>query len=178
MALRKEIFEKYGFYRTDLGPGPNPDIPRVNDDTELGRRVMAAGERLRYEPLAVVYHPVLLERVNRKFFLAWFFDFGRAEARELANRPAVWGIQRNHLSILRALIELLPRGTARWLFSFNQQMRFQHKCQVWRTAGRVTETYRISVIARKGERLAGKEIEARSAAENSPNGVLPTTRLP
>src|SRR5208337_1699634 len=34
MAFRKRMFEKYGGFRTDLGPSPDPRIPRPNEDTE------------------------------------------------------------------------------------------------------------------------------------------------
>lgn len=45
-------------FRTDLGPCPEREIPCPNEDTEFGRQLMAVGERLRYEPSAVVYHRV------------------------------------------------------------------------------------------------------------------------
>ncbi len=46
MAFRRRMFEKYGLFRTDLGPSPNREIPRPNEDTEFGRRLIAAEERL------------------------------------------------------------------------------------------------------------------------------------
>ena len=156
MAFRREMFEKYGLFRVDIGPGmANPEIPRHNEDTEFGRRLIAAGERLRYEPKAVVYHPVMLERLNQTFFLAWWFDFGRATARELTNRPDVWGIQREYLRILKAMT-LLPIQSAQWIFSFNPQKRFRRKCGVWETAGRMIETYRLAVNQRRDGRAAGE----------------------
>ena len=48
MAFRKEVFEKYGGFRTDLGRSGNNLIS--NEDTEFGRRLFSAGLRLRYEP--------------------------------------------------------------------------------------------------------------------------------
>ncbi len=140
MAFRKEMFVKYGGFRTDLGPGPNPETPRPNEDTEFGRRLMAAGERLKYEPEAVVYHPVALDRLKREFFLAWWFDYGRASALEISKR-AVWGINREYVSILKHLI-LIPIASLRWISSFTPQKRFRHKCGVWRIAGRITEASR------------------------------------
>jgi glucosyl-dolichyl phosphate glucuronosyltransferase len=71
MAYRKDMFEKYAVFRTDLGPSPNREIPRPNEDTEFGRRLMAAGERLRYEPSAVVYHPAPQNRIQKSYFLTW-----------------------------------------------------------------------------------------------------------
>ena len=46
MAFHRRVFEKYGTFRTDLGPGLNGKI-RNNEDTEFGRRLLAAGERLK-----------------------------------------------------------------------------------------------------------------------------------
>ena len=66
MAYRKKMFEKYGGFRTDLGPSSDKRIPRPNEDTEFGRRLMAAGERLRYEPSALVYHPVPANRIPKR----------------------------------------------------------------------------------------------------------------
>ena len=86
MAFRKEMFEKYGGFRTDLGPSPDNLIR--SEDTEFGRRLIAAGERLRYEPSAVVYHPVPEDRITKTYLLKWWFDFGRAHAREFRIRPA------------------------------------------------------------------------------------------
>src|SRR5580692_4642153 len=63
MAFRKSVFEKFGGFRTDLGPRPGSEIR--NEDTEFGQRLLSAGERLRYEPSAVVYHSVPEERLRQ-----------------------------------------------------------------------------------------------------------------
>ena len=65
MAFRKEMFEKYGFFRTDMGARPVTESPGTNEDIEFGRRLMAAGERLRYEPSAILYHPIAEDRVQK-----------------------------------------------------------------------------------------------------------------
>ena len=46
MAFHKKLFQKYGDFRTDLGPTPGSEIR--NEDTEFGFRVLEAGVRLRY----------------------------------------------------------------------------------------------------------------------------------
>ena len=81
MAYRREVFEKYGGFRTELGPRPGSEIR--SEDTELGQRLLSARERLRYEPSAIVYHAVPPNRIQKSYFLAWWFDKGRAEIREL-----------------------------------------------------------------------------------------------
>lgn len=136
MAFRKTMFEKHGVFRTDLGPSPDPKIPRPNEDTELGRRLMAAGERLRYEPSAVVYHGVPGERLRKKYFLTWWFELGRADARESGAPSNAW-----HLGIPRTIRGLLP-VTLRWLLAVNPQRRLYCKTRIWLAAGRISESYR------------------------------------
>ena len=66
MAFRKSMFEKYGGFRPDLDRSAGSMLS--NGDTEFGRRLMIAGERLRYEPLAIVYHPILEKRDAKTVF--------------------------------------------------------------------------------------------------------------
>jgi glucosyl-dolichyl phosphate glucuronosyltransferase len=140
MAYRMEMFEKYGPFRTDLGPQPGNEIR--NEDTEFGRRLMAAGERLRYEPSAVVYHPVPRGRIRRSYFLKWMFDYGRAEIREVGRRPDVWGIQRRYWSISKIAGVVLTVRALRWMLSLDPSKRFYYKCFVWATVGQMAEIYR------------------------------------
>jgi glycosyltransferase involved in cell wall biosynthesis len=141
MAFQKKMFEKYGGFRTDLGPSPFREIPRPNEDTEFGRRLMAAGERLLYEPSAVVYHPVPLDRIQKKYFLKWWFDYGRAEIREIGRRPDVWGISRRYLSIPKMIATVLAIRTMRWALALNAQRRFFWKTKIWMTAGQILEIH-------------------------------------
>jgi GT2 family glycosyltransferase len=140
MAFRKKMFEKYGGFRTDLGPTPGSEIR--NEDTEFGRRVMEAGERLRYEPSAVVYHEVPQHRLRKEYFLRWWFDYGRAEIRVKIKRPDVWGIPRHYISISNRLLYILPRQSMRWFLASDPQERFFHKCWVFVTMGEIAEIYR------------------------------------
>jgi glycosyltransferase involved in cell wall biosynthesis len=62
------------------GHGP---VPRFGAKTQsFGRRVLNGGERLYYEPAAVVHHPVASERLTRSYFLKWWFDKGRSDTLE------------------------------------------------------------------------------------------------
>jgi glycosyltransferase involved in cell wall biosynthesis len=141
MAYRKEMFEKYGLFRTDMGPSADREIPRPNEDTEFGRRLMAAGERLRYEPKAIVYHPVPKDRVRKDYFLTWWLDYGRASIREIGRRPDIWGIQRRYWSIAKICVAVLTVRTFRWLLTPMSAKRFFHKCFVWMTLGQIREIY-------------------------------------
>jgi glucosyl-dolichyl phosphate glucuronosyltransferase len=144
MAFHRRVFEKYGCFRTDMGPSPDGKAPRPNEDTEFGRRIMTAGERLRYEPAAIVYHPVLQERLRKDYFLSWWFDYGRALTLERGTPPAILGIPRRFISIPNLVVRFLSIRTLRWLLALNPQRRFYSKCLVWYTAGEIVQICRQS----------------------------------
>jgi len=171
MAFKREMFAKYGLFRTDLGPSPNRKVPRPNEDTEFGRRLMARGERLRYEPSAIVYHPVPRERVRKDYFLTWWFDYGRALIREKGESPPVWRIPRHYFSIPKMLgVCLLPRA-AKWLSTLDPMERFAGKCWTWLMAGEIAETYWLARENRRvrnpasGEAPAGLAVKIESEVE-------------
>ena len=129
MAFRKKMFEKYGGFRTDLGPSPNREVPRMFDDTEFGSRLLAAGEKLRYEPTAVVYVAIAEDRIRKTHFLGRCFDWGRAEAR-------LFGVPRAHL--LCSLVTWVMR----WIIAVEPRKRFHRRLVVWEKLGSVVELYR------------------------------------
>lgn len=141
MAFRKDLFQKHGGFRTDLGPRPGRQIR--NEDTEFGRRLIAGGERLRYEPHAVVYHPVSEQRLRKEYILSWHFDLGRAEVREVAQRRDIWGIPRPYLTMLKAVLVTLPKRALQWFSSLNPQERFFRKARFWEIIGQIVEIYRL-----------------------------------
>lgn len=163
MAFRKSMFEKYGGFRTDLGPSPNEHTPRCDEDTEFGRRLLSAGEHIRYEPLAVVYHPVPEHRLRQGYLLSFWFDNGRAGARKNAKTLVVWGIKRDYLSILKHAILVIPGNALRWLFSFTPQRRFRYKCWIWRAAGEIAEMWSRSLGVKKSltQQIAGTDTSSR-----------------
>jgi glycosyltransferase involved in cell wall biosynthesis len=157
MAFRKQMFEKYGEFRNDLDRcGKNT---MSNGDTEFGRRLLAAGERLWYAPSAVVYHPVPEGRLRKEYFLAWWFDYGRANMREIGKRPDIWGIPRHYLSALKYGIHLIPVRTLSWAFTFNPHLRFYQKCQVWKTAGELAEIYSLRSVSKESENEVKQSIQ-------------------
>jgi glycosyltransferase involved in cell wall biosynthesis len=146
MAFRKKVFEKYGDFRTDLGPRPGNAIR--SEDTEFGRRVLNGGEKLYYEPAAVVYHPVTSERMTKSYFLRWWFDKGRADVLEFPedDSPAVAGIP-------LYLFKRIAADAFRWIVAFEPTKRFDYKRQVWGLAGEITERRRLAV-GKQGLKLA------------------------
>jgi glucosyl-dolichyl phosphate glucuronosyltransferase len=144
MAFRKIMFEKYGGFRADLGPNPSSEIR--GEDTEFGRRLIAAGERLRYEPSAVVFHPVSASKLNKPHILRWWFDNGRASAREFSIPP------------LRELFSLAA-WSLRWIMALQPQKRFYCRVAVWEKSGRLVEWSRRSRDAKGLPQLHGQRAE-------------------
>jgi glycosyltransferase involved in cell wall biosynthesis len=141
MAFRKEMFEKYGAFRTDLGRCGDSLIG--NEDTEFGRRLMTGGERLRYEPFAVVYHSVPAERLNKRYFRAWWFAFGRAQMREKGPRTRVWGIPRFCFSLPNIALRFFLPQVVRSLLARDPHERFRRQCFACCTAGNMAEIWNL-----------------------------------
>jgi len=139
MAFRKDAFTKHGGFRTDLGPHPDSQIR--SEDTEFGRRLLDAGERLWYEPSAIVFHPVAADRLRRSYFLDWWFDKGRAEIREFGVRPDV---RRTASGIPLYLIRTLIKQLVRWVVTVEPKTRFARKTAVWQKAGQIAEARRYT----------------------------------
>jgi glucosyl-dolichyl phosphate glucuronosyltransferase len=150
MAFRKEVFEACGGFRTDLGRIGKGMLS--GEDSEFGRRVIAAGRRLRYESSAVTYHPVEEFRVRRKYFLEWWFNKGRSDVREFGRQPKKSSFLGTPLRSFRGLLA----ESLRWMFVFEPSQRFICKLKVWACAGQISEHFHQSLEGenKKAERSA------------------------
>jgi glucosyl-dolichyl phosphate glucuronosyltransferase len=152
MAFRRSVFEKHGDFRTDFGPCPGTAIR--NEDTEFGRRVMAAGERLHYVPTAVVYHPVSKERLEKNYHLEWWFAKGQADVREFGVAPGSAQVAGIPVTMLRRAAFL----SLRWICAMEKSRRFALKVKVWMTAGAIKECFDVYRSgAKRGRALAPKD---------------------
>jgi glycosyltransferase involved in cell wall biosynthesis len=136
MAFQKRMFEEYDGFRTDLGP--RPGIEMRNEDTEFGGRLLAAGERLRYQPSAVVYHGVPASRLRQEYFLAWWWAKARADIRQYGcpARPRPFARR-----VPLCLVRRLARWTLCWLITTEPSRRFSHKIKVWTQLGALAESW-------------------------------------
>jgi glycosyltransferase involved in cell wall biosynthesis len=141
MAFRREMFEKYGEFRTDLGPPPSE---LRGEDTEFGYRLMAAGEHLWYEPAALAYHKIPANRIRKGYFLNWWFGFGRASVQKWGRGAAVLGIPRRYLTSVKIAGSTLMRTLPRWMLAWKPEQRFFLKALIWRKAGEIYESYRLA----------------------------------
>lgn len=137
MAFRKEVFDRLGGFRTDLGRAGTNMIS--NEDTEFGRRVIAAGMRLCYEPAALTYHPVETNRLQKEYFLTWWFNKGRSDVRELGNPNS--GVR--FVGIPLQLFLALGKATIRWAINIDPAKRFGCQIDVWNFAGQIFESYQL-----------------------------------
>ena len=148
-AFRKGIFEKYGQFRTDLGPMAGTTFR--GEDSEYCRRLISQGEKLIYVPGAVVFHPVPEERTKKRYFELWYFDYGRMLIRtSRLPEPA-----RRYFGVPRYLLRKLMTCVWLWTTGLGRRRRFYHRLQVWQTLGEMAEARNVfrqnSLPAKNGE---------------------------
>ena len=116
MAFRRDVFERHGLFRTDLGPGPGRYLP--GQDTEFGSRLLRAGARLAWVPGAIVRHRVRPDAMTQRYVTSWSLrprtdvdphGTPRRPARPRVRRARVAGHAARRY---RARVALLPRARA------------------------------------------------------------------
>jgi glucosyl-dolichyl phosphate glucuronosyltransferase len=136
MAYRRETFDKYGGFRVDLGrTGTNL---QSREETEFANRLLAKGEKLRYEPTAVVRHSVPACRMSKSYVLRWYYCNGRSEIVDLGPpTDARWKLMGVPLYLLRRL----ARWILQWMVSIGARRRFTCRRNVWHLAGTALACY-------------------------------------
>ena len=136
MAYRRETFEKYGGFRVDLGrTGTNL---QGREEVEFANRLLAKGEKLRYEPAAVVRHTVPECRMSKSYVLRWYYWSGRSEVVDLGPpTDARWKLGGVPLYLFRRL----ARWTLQWMVSIGASRRFTCQRTVWYLAGTALGCY-------------------------------------
>ncbi len=129
-AWRRAVFTRHGGYRTDLGPGG--ERTPLGEDTEFGLRVMSRGESVWYEPAALLHHPVMPERLTRRYFTTWYYQSGRVESCRVDIEPSV-----RVAGVPRYLFRELATTAVRWAISPPGPRRFFHKLRTYQTVGRI-----------------------------------------
>lgn len=140
MAFRKSMFEKYGLFRVDLGRCGESLL--MGEDIEFGARLISAGESLRYEPSAVVVHPVPKDRLNKSYFRRWWVDFGRTRIVQRRIQAPDSGALRPLLSLASLVFRGFVPRVVRWVFTVNSRRGFYNECQIWMTVGEIAQTAR------------------------------------
>ena len=152
-AFRREVFQKYGRFRTDLGRSNNNLLGR--EDIEIANRLFAGGERLRYEPNAVIRHPIEPYRLTKRYVLKWFYWDCRSEIAEKGLRSTKWAIRGVPLAFLRTL----ARWALLWTISTNARRRFFCQVQIWKIMGWAVACYEGSRPG-KSRPIEGSQLSA------------------
>ncbi len=137
LSLKKEVFEKHGMFRTDLGPTFGSEIR--GEDNEFCWRLLRTGERLIYAPKAIVFHPVDKHRVNKRYFQEWYYGMGRSLPR--IARPPQGAVR--YFGFPRYMLGWYLRDFLLWISSLTPKRRFYYKLQFCATRGQIMEEKRI-----------------------------------
>jgi len=137
LSLKREMFEKHGMFRTDLGPTAGSEIR--GEDNEFCWRLLHAGERLIYAPKAIVFHPVEPHRSDKRYFEEWYYGMGQSRPRiERAPEGAV-----RYFGFPRYMLRWYLRDFLLWMSSLTPKRRFYFKLQFCATRGQIMEEKRI-----------------------------------
>jgi glycosyltransferase involved in cell wall biosynthesis len=141
MAFRKGVFSDYGLFRTDLGR--TGSVLLSGEEIEMFLRIMRGGGKIMYAARAIVYHPVAEERVRKSYFRSWYYNAGKEEARTIglpADSVRYFGVPRYFArSLAQACIQSLCNPDSKRRFFYNLQM--------YRLAGRISESRRLYRLA-------------------------------
>jgi glycosyltransferase involved in cell wall biosynthesis len=138
-AFHRRAFERYGYYRTDLGPSAGKNrVGGGGEDTEFARRLIRGGERLIYSPAAIVYHPVEPQRTRKRYFQLWHFEYGKSLIK--LGSESSRGVQ--YFGVPRFLFRSFLESCLKWLVTLNAQKRFYHKVRIYLFAGEIVAAYR------------------------------------
>jgi glucosyl-dolichyl phosphate glucuronosyltransferase len=130
MAFRRSVFERHGRFRTDLGPIGGE--LRKSEDVEFCSRVLDAGEPMVYLARALVRHPVEPVRLQRRYFVRWWYWHGRDMSISEgipADIPTTFGVPRY---VARQGLT----AAARAVTSLDEKRRLAEVCRVAELCGR------------------------------------------
>lgn len=140
MWFYKELFEKYGEFREDLGRVGYGGIPC--EDTEFCSRLLKNKEIILYYPKAIVYHPVSTYRMSKEFIRSWHYRNGISSVRKGGRTLPMLDIGR----FLVRLLILLPfyiLGYCTGLIILNRKLLAWSEFKAIRILGQSREFFRI-----------------------------------
>lgn len=140
MWIYKEIFEKYGGFREDLGRVGYGGIPC--EDTEFCSRLLRNNEQIFYYPKAIVYHLVSSYRMTKEFIKSWHYRNGISIVRKGGRSFAMLDLVR----FLNRLFILIPYYICFYsigLILFNEKIYTWAEFKLIRALGQLREFLRI-----------------------------------
>ena len=127
-GLRKNVIDKIGRFREDLGPGSA--VPYA-EDTEFFRRVVMGGGTFLYLPEAEVIHINPPERMTQKYALKWNLDVSRSQAIAFGSA----GEYKKIAGVPRFLYWELVQRFILWQIDCSRKSRFIKKMGLMKTIG-------------------------------------------
>jgi glycosyltransferase involved in cell wall biosynthesis len=120
MAVRADVFRAGVRFAEDVGPDASRSAYAMGSETELVRRLAAAGHAARFVPEAAVRHIVRPEQVTVEWVLERAYRYGLGYAGDpahlLALRRTVYGLAAPAAAILPPTpLSVAVRYKARWL---------------------------------------------------------------
>ncbi|RMF96875.1 MAG: glycosyltransferase [Candidatus Schekmanbacteria bacterium] len=152
MMIRREAFEKYGLFRTDLGvSGASLKTGGLHEDTEFIWRMLAHGEKALYYPKAVVSHFVPESRSSKKYIKQWYFKSGASFTRMKHNYYDRQEYVR-FFGIPRWLFKKFIKPAFWLLFAVNKEKRFFYHLRFYRLLGTLAEffNHKYEMLKKKG----------------------------
>src|SRR4030095_8206198 len=98
MFFRRDVFDRYGLFRTDMGP--QGKTYRVGEDGELSFRLKTAGEPILYWAQDVVYHPISPYKLSKEHLLNSSWQASQTTAK-LSNLPLT--LERRAKEVLKVM---------------------------------------------------------------------------
>jgi hypothetical protein len=102
-----------------------------------------------------------LNRLRKKYFLSWYFDYGRGFIRTRERGADLWLIPRPLIGIANHLFVMLPIQVIRWMLTFQPKERFFAMTQMWMLAGETAEIYNQWLR----NRSSSKEIKSQALSQ-------------
>jgi glucosyl-dolichyl phosphate glucuronosyltransferase len=95
-VISRAVLQKVGLYSTDLGR--KRGRPLSDEDTDMYRRLLAAGARGIYVPGLIIYHYIHPDRLTKSYFRRWHFwrgvSSGLLDRRQPQPTPYLLGVPR------------------------------------------------------------------------------------
>ena len=136
MGFRREVFDEFGLFRTDLGLKGKSLMPGA--EYEYFSRIRHKVMKWYYVPGAHVFHPIKTSQLSQSYFLKRTFGVGRVAAKTMVLSSTVKRIGVLPLFCIKLLFVNIS-DYIRSLSSFNCKKIFYHKAQIYKIAGTIYE---------------------------------------
>ena len=134
-VVSRAVLQKVGLYSIDLGR--KGKRPLADEDTDMYRRLLAAGAKGMYVPDLIIHHYIHPERLSKRYFRAWHFwrgvSSGALDRRQPREATYLLGIPRYLFGrAIRALWRILKGIVS---FKSKPAENFTDELQMWDLVG-------------------------------------------